>query len=377
MACSSLLSLPRDILILLPDYIHNIEDYTNISSTCTLLRDCMGTASPSNILRLATAQSTTFFRPSPHFLVTATAKELGYWARESEANEDELAHRLEDGVDGLLNLALKHCGLTMERIRQLHLQRFSIINPVTDLIDKCVGSQWYSTPNFWDGGVDDAYTIHADPPATLFHLALYGELFGPDFNIFLDPADQSPRRLSVDTRLEFVKYCVPDWATSACQDSASGVIMPDGQIDPRRAVKHTGPYATGAEQVRDDNNIALVWVIQSSHWKPRWRAMRARAGVIDFQANFRDEWWYNPDGEQNWRQRMLEAVIICQGLEGLGMIRPDLRDAWAARVRVWREKIAVLEQEPKWTKVGDQATLEYPFLLGDLRICGSGFVCGT
>jgi hypothetical protein len=27
--------------------------------------------------------------------------------------------------------------------------------------------------NFWDGGVDDAYTIWAEPPETLFHLALY------------------------------------------------------------------------------------------------------------------------------------------------------------------------------------------------------------
>jgi hypothetical protein len=377
MACSSLLSLPRDILILLPDYIHNIEDYTNFSSTCTLLRDCMGTASPSNILRLAAAQSTTFFRPSPHFLVTATARELGNWARESPANEAELATRLEHGIDGLLDLALRHCGLTMQHIRQLYRQRFSTINPVTDLIDKCVGSQWYATPDFWNGGVDDAYTIYADPPATLFHLALYGELFGPDFDTFLDPAGQSARRLSVDTRLEFIKYCVPDDASYICQKSARNVLMPDGQIDPRRAVKQTGPYAEGAEPCRDQNNIALVWVMQSSRWAPHWREMRSKAGVSDFQSDFRDYWWYDPDDEQDWRQRMLEAIMISQGLEGLGMIRPGLQDAWIEKVRMWKEKIASLEHEPEWTKVGDQATLAYPFLLGDLRICGTGYVCGT
>lgn len=377
MTCSTLLSLPRDILILLPDYIHNIEDYTNFSSTCTALRDCMNTASPGTILRLAAAKSTTFFRPSPHFLVTATARELGNWGRESAINEAELAARLEDGIDGLLDLSLKHCGLTMERIRQLHLQRFSIINPVTDLIDKCVGSQWYSTPDFWEGGADDAYTIYADPPATLFHLALYGELFGPDFEAFLDPAGQSARRLSVETRLEFIKYCVPDDASYICQKSAWDVRMPDGQIDPRRAVKQTGPYAEGAEPCRDQNNIALVWVIQSSRWKPHWRAMRAKAGIADFQLDFADGWWYDPDDEQNWRQRMLEAVMICQGLDGLGMIRPGLQDAWAEKIKGWREKIASLEKEPAWTKVGRQATLEYPFLLGDLRVCGTGYVCGT
>jgi hypothetical protein len=377
MNCSTLLSLPKDILILLPDYIHNIEDYTNLSSTCTALRDCMNTASPGTILRLAAAQSTTFFRPSPHFLVTATARELGDWARESATNEAELASRLGDGIDGLLDLSLEHCGLTMERIRQLHLQRFSIINPVTDLIDKCVGSQWYATPDFWHGGADDAYTIDADPPATLFHLALYGELFGPDFEAFLDPAGQSARRLSVETRLEFIKYCVPDYATFDCQKGARGVRMPDGQIDPRRAVKPTGPYAEGVEPCREQNNIALVWVIQSSRWKPNWRAMRARAGVTDFQSDFADDWWYDPDGEQDWKQRMLEAIMICQGLDGLGMIRPGLQDGWVEKIRAWKEKIASLEKEPQWTKVGRQATLEYPFLLGDLRICGTGYVCGT
>lgn len=302
MPCSSLLSLPREILIILPDYIHNIEDYTNFSSTCKALRDCMGTASPRTILRLAAAQSTTFFRPSPHFLVAATARELGHWARESAANEDQLATRLEDGVDGLLDLALKHCGLTMHRIRQLHLQRFSIINPVTDLIDTCVGVQWYKTPNFWAGGVDDAYTIDSDPPATLFHLALYGELFGPDFEAFLDPAKQSVRRLSIDTRLEFIKYCVPDWTCYHGQKRARDLRLPGGRLDPRRTVKQTGPYAEGTEESDIQNNIALEWHIKSSRWKPYWQEMRAKAGITDFQAPLPGGWDFptSYDG-QNWR----------------------------------------------------------------------------
>lgn len=377
MAPPPFLSLPRDVLILLPDYIHNIEDYMNLSSTCTALRDCMRTASPQNILRLAAVQSSTFFRPSPHFLVTATARELGHWARQSQANEDELATRLEEGIDGLLALALQHCGLTMDRIRQLHLQRFSIINPVTDVIDKCVGAQWYALPNFWDGGAGDAYTIASDPPATLFHLALYGELFGPDFEAYLDPAGQSVRRLSVETRLEFVKYCIPDCATYDCQDDAWDVLMPGGSIDPRRAVKDTGPYSKSTDLPYEQNNVALVWVLKSTRWRPHWREMRARAGVTDFQSDFEDGWWYDPDDEQDWRQRMLEAVMVCQGLEGLGMMRPGLQDDWIEKTRTWRERIASFEKEPEWIKVGRQATLEYPFLLGDLRICGTGYVCGT
>lgn len=83
-------SLPLDILIMLPEFIHNIEDYINLASTCRALRVTMATALPRHILRLAAAQSKIFFRANPLFLIAATAKELGDWARRSEANEWQL-----------------------------------------------------------------------------------------------------------------------------------------------------------------------------------------------------------------------------------------------------------------------------------------------
>jgi hypothetical protein len=368
MATSSLLSLPKDILILLPDHLHNTEDYTNLSSTCTILRDCMATASPNTILRLAAAQASTFFRPTPHFLATATARELGHWARKSEANEKELALQMGNGVEGLLDLALQHCGLAMQRIRQLHLMRFSIINPVVDIIDKCVGAQWYNTPNFWDGGVSDAYTIHADPPIAFFHLAIYGELFGPDFEHFLTPASGSTARiLSVETRLEYIKYCVPDCATFHCQGKPA-------DMDPRRVVKATGPY-TGPDTYYNNGNIGMAWVLQSSRWRPHWQRMRAAAGVKEFKTEHEDHWHFYDDegGDNAWKQRLLEAVMVSQGLEGLGMIRSDLQEQWFDRVRDWRRKIETMEREPGRIDVESQTTLEYPFMLGDLAICSSGY----
>jgi hypothetical protein len=369
----NLLSLPDDLLLSLGSYTHNIEDYTNLRQTCKKLYDVLGLATPKTILHLAAAQSTTFFRPSPWFLVAATAHQLGQWARASTGNEAELATTMQRGIEGLLDLALAHCGLTMERIRQLHLIRFSIINPVTDVIDRCVGAQWYATPSFWDGGVSDAYTISAEPAETLFHLAIYGELFGPDFETYLSK-DFRTRRLSLDTRLEFVKYCIPDFASFHCQKSARDVQTSDS-IDPRRAVRESGPYADGGKQLKD-NNVALVWVIKSSRWRPFWKEARALAGP-DFQEGFADDWWYEAEDGQDWRQRLWESIMVCQGLEGMGMMRPKLRDSWTSRIREWRAKIEELETEPKWIRVGKQATLEYPFLLGDLRICGSGYVLGT
>jgi hypothetical protein len=133
MAATKLLSLPNDLLVLLPEYLANIEDYTNLSSTCGRLRDCLSDARPNTILHLASAQTNVFFRPSPHFLVAATARELGNWARKSQQNEEILQSYLKYGIDALMELALVHCGITMQRIRELHLMRFSIINPVTNV----------------------------------------------------------------------------------------------------------------------------------------------------------------------------------------------------------------------------------------------------
>lgn len=334
----------------------------------------MSAATPNTTLRLAAAQRRIFFRPDPLFLLMATAKELGNWARISDSNEQEFAIACQGSNEGLLQLAMQHSGLTMERIRELYLARFAIINPVTDIIDKCVGKQWLSTVNFWDGGVSDAYTIHADASDTFFHLAIYGELFSPDLEAILKQ-DRESRRLRVDTRLEFIKYCVPD---SGCEEESE---------DPRRNVKAVGPYASeNGRYVKwpNNNNIALTWTLRSSRWKPHWREIRSQAAP-DFQGNFDDGWWYVPDEAweeeegtaRDWRQAMWENVMICQGLEGMGMMRPTLRHLWVDKARTWKEQISKLEKEPELTKVGRQATLESPYLLGDLRICVSGYVLGT
>ncbi|KAM3422387.1 hypothetical protein BST61_g2741 [Cercospora zeina] len=309
---TTLMSLSTDILIMLPGYLCSIEDYTNLSSTCRRLRSCMATAAPNTILHLAAAQSTTFLRPSPHFLVMATARELGNWARQSVENEASFAsHCRREGIDGMLKLALTHCGLTIERIRELYEMRMSIINPVTDIIDKCVGPQWYNTPDFWHGGVSDACTIESDPTSTFFHLATYGELFAPDLDHLL--TGTFGRRLSVNTRLTFVRKCIPE--------TAGNVIPP--------------------------HNTALRWVVCSSRWRPHWKRFRTTvAGCEDFKENFDDRWWHRDGDEAHWRQRLYENVMICQGLEGLGMVRPKLQDAWVEKCRQWRARVAELEREP-------------------------------
>ncbi|TFY54561.1 hypothetical protein EVJ58_g8791 [Rhodofomes roseus] len=368
-ASKSLLSLPADVLLFLPTYLRDIEDFINLAATCHLLHDLSLHTSPRTILKLAAAASKIFFRPDPWFLVAATARQVGEWASRSPENTAELRAAFRKGMDGLLELALEHAGLTMERIRELHEMRFSTINPVVDLIDKCVGAQWYATPNFWNGGVDDAWTLSMDPPETFFHLATYGELFAPAFDIFLETG-AVPEVLDVDTRLEFVKYCIPDWACYACQNSAGDVKRHDGSIDPRRAVEAVGPYVPFLTTepgfpkgfTHCTHQLGLRHLLDSTRWNPSWTQVRAAVGG---------------DFEEEWKQELWWSVVMCQGLEGMMMIRPGNLTQWSDRLVAWRAKIAALPVKPTKFKVGRQETYVFPDLRGDLDVATSGYACGT
>ena len=364
-----LLSLPNDLLLALAAHLHDIEDFMNLSSTCRTLHSSLAFTSPRTIFRLAASASRIFFRPSPHFLVAAVARQMGAWASRSKKNTLALREACQGGMLGLEDLCLAHAeGITMQRVRELHALRFSTINPVVDLIDQCVGQQWYATPNFWDGGVEDAYTVYADPPENFFHLAIYGGLFGHAFDALLDPSSSSATRpathlaTDVDTRLEFIKYCIPDDACFNCQFGRPDVTFPEGTIDPRRACKAVGPYQAWDEQGQQwsglGNQLAVLWLLKSPRWAPWWRVVREAVGG---------------DFEVEWKQRLWEMVVWCQGLEGMDMIRPGGTEKWAERLCAWRKGIERMEREPGMVRVGREETYEYPCLTRDVNICYIGF----
>ena len=114
---SRLLSLPSELLAILPLHLANIEDFKELSSTCRRIRAACCSASPNLILRLAAASSRVFFRPDPYFLVAATAKQLGRWALQTEENTQRLSESLKGGIEELYDLCLQKAGLTMEDIR--------------------------------------------------------------------------------------------------------------------------------------------------------------------------------------------------------------------------------------------------------------------
>ena len=378
-----MLDLPMEILISLPEHLHNIEDFVNLSSTCRAFHNSMSAAPASSILRLAAASSRIFFRPSPHFLVAATARQLANWSSKSVENLADLRDAFRNGMEGLLDLYVEHCGLSISSIRDLHLQRFLTINPITDLIDLCVGTQWYQTPDFWYGGVEDAYTIDVDPPETYFHLVIYGELFGPSLNEFVSSGRLSPLLEDINLRLDFVKYCIPDWACYTCQDESRDVKMLDGRIDPRRAVDAIGPYksfrSAGESEYTHGNQVGLKHMLESPRWNPPWTAVRESLGRATFSENWKQHLWESViwlQGTDSMRLLMShgwEEIVLGKGERkaqgGMEEVKEALKDL--------RVKIEEMEQPPKEIIVGRQRTYEFPFLRGDLHICRSGYNAGS
>lgn len=342
-----LLDLPMEILILIPNYLRNIEDLMSASSSCRTLRKAFSGADPRQILRLAVAASRIFFRPDPYFLIAATVRQVSDWALQSEENTEALRKAFMGGVDGLYNLCIEKAGLTMEEIRKLHAMRFTTLNPVADLIDKVAGKQWYSTPNFWDGGVSDANTIYCEAERALFQIIIYGELFSSTMRAHLWPELKLPR-FDFQFRLDYIRYCIPDWI---CEKGAPGIELP----------LPVGPYAPEAmkENPLPADQIALNHVLNCRRWRESWERVRRQIGE---------------DFEVEWKQDMWHSAVQCQGLEGLEMLRPEGVEKWRGRLTEIRNQIERLEKKPEVYEFHprNNPVTEYPFMAKEVYalMCG-------
>lgn len=93
----------------------------------------------------------------------------------------------------------------------------------------------------------------------------------------------------------------------------------------------------------------------------------------DFTEDLYDDW----DDITDWKQGMWETLMMCQGLEGLGMVMPEFSEDWAEKIREWRDKISKMEKEPAIVRVGTQRTHEFLDIYRDLCVCSSGYVAGS
>lgn len=340
-----LTSLPVDLLVGLPHYLHDIEDFKNASSTCRTLRDTLSQAQPNTILRLALTSAPVFAQPHPFFLVAATANRLSDWALQNEENTARLRQSFRGGMEGLLELCKEKSGLTMEDIRRLHLLRFSAINPTSDLIDRLAGPAWSNTENFWSGGVSDPATITCQPSRATFQIAIYGELFKSSMEATINPSKNLPSH-STETRLDFIRYCIPDWI---CEVGYYGMPPPE----------RIGPYAEHHENLPPDQ-IALQFLLSKDRWCEKWHSVCRQIG---------------PDFSEHWRQQLFFCAAQCQGLEGMRMLGPEGTKNWEESLQKMKEAIMRMNEsnKPKTVKFGRNITWDFPNMATDVNVLMSGY----
>ena len=304
-----LLDLPNEILSSLPLYIDNIETFTNAASSCRRLRENFAQTHPKTILLLANASAPTFFSPHPHYLITATARQASDWAIGNKENTRRLRKAFQGGIDSFYDFCINNpnTGLRMQDIRRLHQARFSIINRLADQIDKMAGDQWYSSvDNFWDGGVSEAETLQTESNLAALQIIIYGELFASSMQAFLESENELLPSFDIETRLDYIKYCIPDWA---CRSYRGMEVLP------------VGPYAPGV-QVEGGNQVPIRHILQCSRWRRMWaRAIR----VVDRNFEKADQEKVgdgdvDPYGEEPWSQRLCRTALQTQGLEGMQLV---------------------------------------------------------
>ncbi|KAN0071454.1 hypothetical protein V8E54_010050 [Elaphomyces granulatus] len=310
----NLLNLPNEILSSLPLYIDNIETFTSAASSCRRLREVFAKAHPKNILLLADASAPTFFSPHPHYLIVATARQVSRWALGNKENTDRLRKVFQGGVDSVYDFCINNpnIGLTMEDIRRLHQARFSIINQLADKIDKMAGNQWYeSHEDFWSGGVSEAATLETEPALAAFQIIIYGELFATSMQAFLESEKKKLPSFDVETRLDYITYCIPD---------RSCILYP---TIPAVEVLPTGPYAQGAENVHVHHQAALQHILRCKRWRRMWaKAIRmidrnfgeAEDGEAGDE-NIDDFYWKEP-----WSLTLYRNALLTQGLGGMQLV---------------------------------------------------------
>ncbi len=368
--------LPLEILAAVPSFMRNIEDFTNAASSCRTLRIAFSLTAPNTILRLAASSAPTFFSPHPLFLIMATARRVSDWAIGVESRTQELRKAFQGGIEALYDLCLRIGGLTMDDIRRLHLARFSTVNPLSNKIDQMAGSQWYGIDDFWNGGVSEAWTVLCEAERSAFHIMIYWELFGSTLRAYLEP-DLGLPKFDLQTRLDFIKYCIPDWI---CEGGYPGLeVLP------------VGPYLPGSktQEHLPSDQIALQHILHCGRWERLWQRPMLEIG---------------PDFNDDWRQALWKNACLSFGMESMEIIKdikvtsdvdqrylasktvqpdPVLTPSWCQRLSGIREQIEQLDSvrhKPNTTLIGDvlqHSLFEIPNIAEEIYVCMAGLWPGA
>ncbi|KAJ7213724.1 hypothetical protein B0H12DRAFT_1242252 [Mycena haematopus] len=194
----SLDTLPPELLLDLPQHLHSIEDLYSLFSTCRTLYRACADPSPQIVLRLAADSGRIFFRPHPHLLLAATARQLADWAVEQNHHRYLLELAIHGGVERLFELAIDVSGLSMDDIRRLYTYKCDVLNPLNRRLDLTAGP-----------ASCDFMTVCNDPETALLSWVIHGELFHHSLELAYLPFPQY-KPLSSIIRYKWFVYCMPD-----------------------------------------------------------------------------------------------------------------------------------------------------------------------
>lgn len=192
--------------------------------------------------------------------------------------------------------------------------------------------------DFWHGRRSDAVTLECEPERALFQMAIYGSLFQPTLEANLNHREG----LDLDSRLDFIKYCIPDW----CCRSYRGF-----------EVKSTGPYMDGRVVYPRMDQYSIRHILKSSKWTAAWEEVRKVCGA---------------DFEDVRRQRTWVSAVQTQGLEGFEMLRQGGAENWRDRLMQLREKIEQVDPARMQSVQhlhGELVWLEAPMLEDEIYCC--------
>ncbi|KAJ7134351.1 hypothetical protein C8R44DRAFT_770279 [Mycena epipterygia] len=193
----SLVTLPPELLLNLPFYLYSIEDLCSVFSTCRTLHHACANPDPKVVPRLAANSGRVFFRPHPHLLIAATARQVADWAVKHDNHRYLLEVAIHGGVEKLLELAIDVAELTMDDIRRLYTYKYDVLNPLNRRLDMAAGPR------------AGRYIACNDTETTLLSWVIYGELFHHSLELAYLPLPEY-KPLSSIIRYKWFVYCMPD-----------------------------------------------------------------------------------------------------------------------------------------------------------------------
>ncbi|TGO76424.1 hypothetical protein BELL_0156g00110 [Botrytis elliptica] len=190
-----------DLLLLLPHYLDNIEDFIHLSSSCKTLHNIYTEHPPlpGLLFELAAASSLEIFEPKPHFLIAGIARQIGEWAIQTPENRTEFHESFKtEGISGLFELCKKRGKLTLDEMRDLFDRKSTLSSLVFIHLRRRNRAVYHERTEM----------------LPYLQIAMFGGLFAASVRNFCEPGIANPLHTSI--RLDWWVKCCPD---ASCFDS--------------------------------------------------------------------------------------------------------------------------------------------------------------